>query len=198
MPESNEGNPNIQIEVTDAREFHCFRLVLNPQSEPGERIEIMLHARSLVDLIHKCSLALCDWQAQTTEDLMKRLGVDPTVNDKCRVCGCTETTPCIDINLGQGCAWVAKELCSACASDIVSAAIHGKLLEGHADKSQWFFDSFSEMGRTGAAAYIFDDPDDYEHVMALLDSLNREQQPRIVLATEGEASEKIRQIRAGA
>jgi hypothetical protein len=73
----------------DAHEFHCFRLVLNPRSEPSERcevhgrmrgdcgcpprIEIMLHARSLVDLIHKCSLALCDWQAQTTGDLIERL-----------------------------------------------------------------------------------------------------------------------------
>jgi hypothetical protein len=67
-------NPNIQVEITDASEFHCFRLTLNPASAPGERIEIMLHARSLVDLIHKCSLALCDWQAQNTDYLLKRLG----------------------------------------------------------------------------------------------------------------------------
>jgi hypothetical protein len=51
--------------------------VLNPATEPdGERdhrIEIMLHARSLVDLIHKCSLALCDWQAQSTAYLLDAL-----------------------------------------------------------------------------------------------------------------------------
>jgi len=69
-----DANPNIQVEVTDASEFYCFRLTLNPASAPGERIEIMLHGRSLVDLIHKCSLALCDWQATTTDDLLKRLG----------------------------------------------------------------------------------------------------------------------------
>ena len=67
-------NPNIQVEITDASEFHCFKLTLNPSSAPGERIEIMLHGRSLVDLIHKCSVALCDWQAATTDDLLKRLG----------------------------------------------------------------------------------------------------------------------------
>jgi len=36
----------------------------------------MLHARSLVDLIHKCSLALCDWQAQTTGHLIELLTAD--------------------------------------------------------------------------------------------------------------------------
>ncbi len=69
-----DTNPNIQVEITDASEFHCFRLILNPQSD--QHIEVMFHARSLVDLIHKCSLALCDWQAQTTKDLLKKLGID--------------------------------------------------------------------------------------------------------------------------
>lgn len=32
---------------------------------------------------------------------------------KCHVCGCTETTPCIDA-AGVPCAWVTAELCSAC------------------------------------------------------------------------------------
>jgi hypothetical protein len=64
----------ILVEITDPSEFHCFRLTLNPKSAPGERIEIMLHARSLVDLIHQCSLALCDWQAQTSADLLRRMG----------------------------------------------------------------------------------------------------------------------------
>ena len=69
-----DANPNIQVEVTDASDVHCFRLIFNPASAPGERIEIMLHARSLVDLIHKCSSALCDWQAVSSEYLLKRLG----------------------------------------------------------------------------------------------------------------------------
>lgn len=94
----SDENSNIQVEITDPHEFHCFRLVLNPQgfrlvlnpeSEMTERcevhgrmrgdcgcpprIEIMLDARSLVDLIHKCSLALCDWQAQNTAELIEKL-----------------------------------------------------------------------------------------------------------------------------
>ena len=74
----SDQNSNIVVEITDAREFHCFRLVLNPKGAPtvdgeGTRIEIMLHARSLVDLIHKCSLALCDWQAQTSRELIDKL-----------------------------------------------------------------------------------------------------------------------------
>lgn len=106
-----DENANIQVEITDAREFHCFRLVLNPkfeecqncegkgyevgdrgvhEQEPetytcdvcrgigklpvaGSGIEIMLHARSVVDLIHKLSLALCDWQTQTSARLIDHL-----------------------------------------------------------------------------------------------------------------------------
>jgi len=107
-------NANIQVEITDTHEFHCFRLVLNPAFKEcqncegrgsvmiprslyvheedhfdehdcdtcrgegkvrvaGAGLEIMLHARSLVDLIHKCSLALCDWQAQTSAALIEKL-----------------------------------------------------------------------------------------------------------------------------
>jgi len=64
---------SIQVEITDAREFHCFRLILSPASAPEQQIEIMLHARSLVDLIHQCSTALCEWQAQTTSELIQRM-----------------------------------------------------------------------------------------------------------------------------
>lgn len=111
MSAPEPGNGNIQVEITDAHEFHCFRLVLNPKGRPAGfpvsaccgdsvhvsgsnpnpykcvrcgqwcdlapegagRVEIMLHARSLVDLIHKCSSALCDWQAQTSQYLIDRL-----------------------------------------------------------------------------------------------------------------------------
>lgn len=33
----------------------------------------MLHASALVDLIHKCSLALSKWQQQTVEELIQRI-----------------------------------------------------------------------------------------------------------------------------
>jgi len=58
----------IQVEITDATEFHCFRMTLRTPS--GQNIEVMLHARSLVDLIHECSTALCEWQKQTTAMLI--------------------------------------------------------------------------------------------------------------------------------
>lgn len=62
---------NIHVEITDASEFHCFRVTFNPKS--GQRIEIMLHARSMVELIHACSVALCEWQYQTTGELLQRV-----------------------------------------------------------------------------------------------------------------------------
>jgi hypothetical protein len=63
----------VSVEITDPAEFHCFRMVFNPSSAPGQRIEIMLHARALVELIHEASTALCDWQAQTSSALIQKL-----------------------------------------------------------------------------------------------------------------------------
>lgn len=63
----------IEVEITDAAEFHCFRLVFNPRSAPGQRIEIMLHAATLVELIHECSTALGQWQKATTTALILQM-----------------------------------------------------------------------------------------------------------------------------
>jgi hypothetical protein len=41
--------------------------------ENTHRIEIMLHATALIDLIHKCSLALCEWQRQASEELLQQI-----------------------------------------------------------------------------------------------------------------------------
>jgi hypothetical protein len=75
----NDQNPNIVVEITDVQEFHCFKLILNPKADAtgkeAPQLEIYLHARSLVDLIHKCSSALCDWQKSTTDYLLERYGV---------------------------------------------------------------------------------------------------------------------------
>ena len=86
----------IQVEITNPEEFHCFRLLLNPEGHDpecpaalvpgalcvcqaggqGARLEIMLHAMSMVELIHLCSLALCEWQKQTTTKLiLERTGL---------------------------------------------------------------------------------------------------------------------------
>jgi hypothetical protein len=35
---------------------------------------------------------------------------------RCRFCGCTETTPCVN-EWGETCSWVAQDLCSACAGE---------------------------------------------------------------------------------
>jgi hypothetical protein len=63
---------SIKVEITDATEFHCFRMLLCPRSAPDQTIEVMLHAHALVELIHHCSTALCEWQAQTTRDLLQQ------------------------------------------------------------------------------------------------------------------------------
>lgn len=99
MPAESPGDSRIQVKITDIHEFHCFRLLLNPKghepscpaatlpAEPcdcsaegkGMRMEIMLHATSVVDLIHKLSCALCEWQGQTSRYLLDRLtGEDRT------------------------------------------------------------------------------------------------------------------------
>jgi hypothetical protein len=62
----------IQVQLTDATEFYCFRMLLRPRSAPNQHIEIMLHAYALVDLIHECSTALGAWQKQTTIDLLQQ------------------------------------------------------------------------------------------------------------------------------
>jgi hypothetical protein len=38
-------------------------------------------------------------------------------NWKCRVCGCTETTPCTNPANGFPCHWAAPNLCSACVNE---------------------------------------------------------------------------------
>lgn len=93
---SDAGDSRIVVEVTDPKEHYCFRLTFkarearycetHPAGEcditgpacvlrivPCEPIVIMLHGRSLVDLINKASIALCDWQAETTAYLIEKI-----------------------------------------------------------------------------------------------------------------------------
>jgi hypothetical protein len=55
----------------------------------------------------------------------------------CRVCGCTEDQPCVNLE-GQGCHWVAEDLCSACSSSSSSPA--------SLDDPKVFFDFDSSCG----------------------------------------------------
>jgi hypothetical protein len=87
---------NIRVEVTDPSEFHCFKMTFNPprglqcETHPGgecrgaltdcvvyeakgQRIEIMLHAAALVNLIHEANVALMSWQKDTTTRLICQL-----------------------------------------------------------------------------------------------------------------------------
>jgi hypothetical protein len=73
-----DDNANIEVEITGPEDFHCFRLILRAAPDPEHRaerqpIEIMLHARALIELIYKGSSALADWQMQGTALIMQRL-----------------------------------------------------------------------------------------------------------------------------
>jgi len=35
---------------------------------------------------------------------------------RCRVCGCTDAKPCVDVVTGAACSWVEVDLCSSCAA----------------------------------------------------------------------------------
>lgn len=58
---------------------------------------------------------------------------------KCRECGCTDTSACYDPERGGGCYWVEADLCSACATDLqkkkAKAAIQ-KVIDQAARKAQ--------------------------------------------------------------
>jgi len=67
--------PKIQVEITDLAEFHCFKVTFRAKDDDGDTVPIvlMLHATDLVDLIHRSSLALCEWQRQTTGLLLSQI-----------------------------------------------------------------------------------------------------------------------------
>jgi ParB/RepB/Spo0J family partition protein len=50
------------------------------------------------------------------EGAEKKTWIKTEIKDRvCRVCGCTETNPCLDDETGGPCSWVEADLCSACA-----------------------------------------------------------------------------------
>jgi hypothetical protein len=119
---------HIQVEITDPAEPHCFRLLLHPKAhgdgcqavlQPGRectceaggsgaRLEIMLHARSVVELIHKLSLAYCDWAADRAGFLYERLNHassaayrdDRCAERRCDHCGTSYRGPAVYCSLG--------------------------------------------------------------------------------------------------
>jgi len=78
------------------------------------------------DLYRREYLAACAWLEAPTEDAAVQAGLElvriiheEAARRRCRLCGCTETTPCQEITVdgvGIACAWVDSDLCSFCAS----------------------------------------------------------------------------------
>lgn len=64
-----DQDPSITVGVTGDGVDHCFMLTFGS-------VVVNVHARSLADLIHKATLALLDWQAQLTLELLAELGGD--------------------------------------------------------------------------------------------------------------------------
>ena len=58
----------IKCEMTDATELHCFKLTL--QNVQGQRVEILLHATSLLELIGACSRAFLEWGRVNSERMI--------------------------------------------------------------------------------------------------------------------------------
>lgn len=36
----------------------------------------------------------------------------------CRICNCWDKDPCVDLETGLTCSWIALDLCSFCAGDV--------------------------------------------------------------------------------
>lgn len=59
------------------------------------------------------------WTAlMTVREIPAKKRGRPAVEQKCRLCGCTETTPCSDIETGETCHWIKPNLCSACVDKV--------------------------------------------------------------------------------
>ena len=61
------GDPDIRVELTGLERAECFQLELGPD------VTVWLHARSMQDLIAKCSLAYLDWIAAASELIVEEL-----------------------------------------------------------------------------------------------------------------------------
>lgn len=68
------SEPNIEVVLTDASEFHCFKLIFRAAPKPGEErvpIEIMLHATQAIDLFTKLAMQLAAYMNQASAELLE-------------------------------------------------------------------------------------------------------------------------------
>lgn len=78
---SDQGNPEIRVELTEPDVLHCFRLHLGEAS-------VLLHARDLADLAHKANLALLDWISTETGLLIgQAFSEDPRLREAAALLG---------------------------------------------------------------------------------------------------------------
>lgn len=69
-------DPNIEVKLTDDKTLHCFKVIYRIRIEnQAERapLEIYLHATQAFDLFHKLGLALMEYFAVTSADLLRKL-----------------------------------------------------------------------------------------------------------------------------
>ncbi len=43
----------------------------------------------------------------------------------CRICGCTDSNPCVDEVSGDTCYWVETDLCSFCSAEVADRVMNG-------------------------------------------------------------------------
>lgn len=62
----SEQDQNISVAITDENDPFCFTVTFM-----GGKSKVHLHARSVVDLIHKLNIALMDWTAKEVENIIR-------------------------------------------------------------------------------------------------------------------------------
>ena len=73
------SDPNISVELTDANELHCFKLIFRAKYDPelpdNSRmpLEINLHTRQAFDLFDQLGRKLMDYFAKHSLDLLQKL-----------------------------------------------------------------------------------------------------------------------------
>lgn len=153
-----------KIEYLKTRSYYAQDERARPVGEDGkpapkslkERRE-GLEKRRCIRLITKIMMILCGEDPDLTGKKAKsgKAGI-------CRVCGCTETTPCEDIE-GNTCSWVEPDLCSACAEEERKPKKGKKKELAPVDKRIEIaeklsnIETFALIATFGAAANEFDD-----------------------------------------
>jgi len=115
----------------------------HPDDIPGHVAGIARSLERLVELQRR----LVDWMCSSDRPIWIGSGDEP----KCQICGCTDGNACIDPDaLGPGrpgpCAWVEKDLCSACET-ACARCVHEDACEEKPIKCEKFLERKAEAPR---------------------------------------------------